>query len=260
MSDHEEGFLKVEEQKSAPDRISNIRDFLFCAMFLTSLCLMMNIRDENFDLYIMSMSYQPEFCFQNRHEMWPGCTKPEDYWKTHLTIHGMWPEYSNGKWPEYCSHKTFDKHVIEPLLPKLSHYWPNVKATNPNSTNYYNFWQHEWSKHGTCSGLDAKTYFETALQHFVHTPEVISKNYGGIVMKSDILKAYGGNHTILICENKQFLSEIRICLGVAGNGRPLKRVACPKAVEDADSSCEGENIRISTFPSIPSQDDKSIVA
>ena len=44
------------------------------------------------DLYIMAMSYQPEFCFQHRSADYVGCAHPMDYWKTHLTIHGLWPE------------------------------------------------------------------------------------------------------------------------------------------------------------------------
>ena len=56
-----------------------------------------------FDLYVMSMSYQPEFCYENRHEDWPGCTHPEEFWKSHLTIHGLWPEYADGTWPQFCT-------------------------------------------------------------------------------------------------------------------------------------------------------------
>lgn len=44
------------------------------------------------DLYIMAMSHQPEFCYQHKSEGWEGCQHPRDYWKTHLTIHGLWPE------------------------------------------------------------------------------------------------------------------------------------------------------------------------
>jgi ribonuclease T2 len=258
--DDEDVFIQQKEQDY---KKNNRPHMIIIAISLTIFCLMIQTRKDisvQFDLYIMSMSYQPQFCYQNRHEMWPGCTNPQDYWKNHLTIHGMWPEFSNGKWPEYCTHKTLNKHVIEPLLPRLDHYWPNVKATMPNSTNYYDFWQHEWSKHGTCSGLDAKTYFETALRHFVDTPEVISKNYGGTVLKSDILKGYGDDRIILVCQDKQWLSEVRICLSVDKNGHPLQQVACPKAAEDSVSSCEGEHIRISKFPSLPSHVDNSIVA
>jgi hypothetical protein len=50
------------------------------------------------DLYIMAMSHQPEFCYQHRSADYVGCQHPMDYWKTHLTIHGLWPEV-RGK---YC--------------------------------------------------------------------------------------------------------------------------------------------------------------
>ena len=44
------------------------------------------------DLYIMAMSYQPEFCFINQRQDFAGCKHPMEYWKSHLTIHGLWPE------------------------------------------------------------------------------------------------------------------------------------------------------------------------
>ena len=44
-------------------------------------------------------------------------------------------------------------------------YWPNYNY-DPSSPDYTEFWQHEWSKHGTCTGLEQYTYFNTALQMF----------------------------------------------------------------------------------------------
>ena len=46
----------------------------------------------SFDFYVLSMSYQPEFCYQHRHESFPGCESPNEFWKGSLTIHGLWPQ------------------------------------------------------------------------------------------------------------------------------------------------------------------------
>ena len=48
--------------------------------------------DSSFDLYVFSMSYQPEFCYQNRNRSYNGCENPIDFWRGSLTIHGLWPE------------------------------------------------------------------------------------------------------------------------------------------------------------------------
>ena len=50
--------------------------------------------ESSFDFYVLSMSYQPEFCFQHRHEKFAGCENPMDFWKSSLTLHGLWPEVS----------------------------------------------------------------------------------------------------------------------------------------------------------------------
>lgn len=46
----------------------------------------------DFDFNVYAMSYQPEFCYSHRKEHWVGCHPNGDYLKTHLTIHGLWPE------------------------------------------------------------------------------------------------------------------------------------------------------------------------
>jgi ribonuclease T2 len=208
----------------------------------------------DFELYIMSMSYQPEFC--HKHEDFPGCRKPENFWKSHLTIHGMWPEFKDGTWPQFCTTEELDNATIAPLLPLMEHLWPNVKALQPTAQHFFDFWKHEWSKHGTCSGLTQLQYFDAALHHFVDTPSIIADNYGGTINKADLLQAYKSNTTddgdddvgdvILACQAKHWLSEVRICIGVTPNGAPTHRVPCPASVV-SDKSCVGDEIRIAAF-------------
>lgn len=49
-------------------------------------------KDNSFDLYVLSMSHQPEFCFKNREKSFDGCENPIEAWRGSLTIHGLWPE------------------------------------------------------------------------------------------------------------------------------------------------------------------------
>jgi len=47
----------------------------------------------NFDFYVYSMSYQPEFCRENN-EKFDGCRAFNESWEGQLTIHGLWPNVS----------------------------------------------------------------------------------------------------------------------------------------------------------------------
>lgn len=207
----------------------------------------------NFDFYVMSVSSQPEFCYQHRKEKYPGCENPNDLWRSSLTIHGIWPQSYNGSWPCTCSKENFNLQTLTDVGESLFDlYWPNVKASR-DSHHYTGFWEHEWSKHGTCSGLSQDNYFEMALTHVLPTPAIVKDNYGMSLSKSDLLKGYNSSDVndintmdvVLICTGKRFLSEIRICLAKNPDGTVSHRIHCPVQVQK-ESNC-GMDISIAKF-------------
>ena len=42
--------------------------------------------------------------------------------------------------------------------------WPNLKFSNGHRDGQIKFWNHEWARHGICSGLHHRQYFEKALE------------------------------------------------------------------------------------------------
>ena len=62
-------------------------------------------------------------------------------------VHGLWPQYDRG-FPEYCKRPSprLERNVMISMLDLM-----------PAPGLVYN----EWDKHGTCSGLGTRAYFET---------------------------------------------------------------------------------------------------
>lgn len=194
---------------------------------------------DEFDFYVLSMSYQPEFCYQNKHKNFPGCENPRDFWRQSLTLHGLWPEDDDGSWPSNCSTEQFDPKTIDDLGPdRFAQLWPNVKASEEeHSDAHYGFWKHEWEKHGTCTGLTQDEYFDTALKHFFPTPPFVHDNYGLEVSKVDLLNEYRGDvdgylgNVVLVCSGGKYLSEVRICVAKYKDGTGAQRIRCTAQVE-----------------------------
>lgn len=201
--------------------------------------------DDSFDFYVYSMSYQPEFCREND-ERFVGCHDPEEAWKGQLTIHGLWPNRNSGTWPSTCSDEKFDISILQDLSDDLSLNWPNVKSS-PDSPGHESFWSHEWSKHGTCSGLSQWDYFRTALDLLPPTPDVVKESYGAAVRREDLEREYlGGGMSVFACKHG-YLSEVRLCYEKMVDGAPGERVSCPDPTLKEDSC--GDEIMIASFES-----------
>ena len=96
-----------------------------------------------FDYYVLTLSWSPEFC--HGHPDKAECTSGH----FGFIVHGLWPQYTNG-YPENCS--------TEPGLANPS----SMADIMPDA----GLVGHEWTTHGTCSGLDPEAYFKLVRQAF----------------------------------------------------------------------------------------------
>mmetsp|Transcript_46223 Transcript_46223/g.67531 ORF Transcript_46223/g.67531 Transcript_46223/m.67531 type:complete len:509 (-) Transcript_46223:292-1818(-) len=197
-----------------------------------------------YDFFVFAQSWQPQFC-HGHYSKYPGCDEPNDYWETHLTIHGLWPQNNDGSYPCSCPGTKFDPKIMNSIgLDTLLTMWPNVKADDPQSSAYDDFWKHEWDKHGTCSGLGQRDYFSAALAaaEGLGTPGLVASAAGGTpVARAALEAAYGGKGRAAFQCSGQYLSQVFRCLG--RDGAPT---ACPASTL-AEDSCP-DTVHIAAFP------------
>jgi ribonuclease T2 len=92
-----------------------------------------------FDYYLLSLSWSPAFCLQAPNS--PECNGPRRFG---FIVHGLWPQNEQG-WPQNCSSS---ESLSDSVAEQISDLMPARKLV-----------YHEWSTHGTCSGLAAADFF-----------------------------------------------------------------------------------------------------
>jgi len=204
-----------------------------------------------FDFFVLSMSFQPEFCHAHKRDGYAGCEDPQEFWRGSLTLHGLWPENNDGSWPSTCTNEKFNPKTVSDLGPdRFDKLWPNVKSSE-SSRDHTSFWDHEWTKHGTCTGLAQDDYFDTAMKHFLPTPTIVRDNYGAAVATSDLIAAYRADladeygDVVLVCSGGRYLSEVRVCVAKNKDGSGSHRIECIPQVA-GEGNC-GSEITIAKF-------------
>lgn len=192
-------------------------------------------------MYLFAYSWTPGFC---NGQNYPGCITPQNYWKQNFTIHGLWPQYTTSGYPSFCSNEPFNSSIpIEIGLDSLVERWPDVQY-DINSPNYDSFWEHEWTKHGTCSGLTQYDYFNIALTltNTIVTPEFIHDSIGYNVNADDIRYSINDPSTVSLQCHNQMLVGVYTCWQQENN-IPTKITTCPQDVIQEDT-CSNTSVYI----------------
>ena len=160
-----------------------------------------------FDFYVLALSWSPSFCEASAERGKSGrsqvqCERPYSF-----VVHGLWPQYERG-FPEYCQRPSprLDRNIMTSMLDLM-----------PAPGLIFN----EWDKHGTCSGLAARAYFESVrkARAAVKIPEEFlqlseQKTVAPDDLEAAFIKINPGLSSSAIsvtCSGRR-LSEIRICL------------------------------------------------
>lgn len=179
----------------------------------------------DFDFYVLSLSWSPTFCLTHPdNEQCSG----KGYG---FVLHGLWPQYAKGGWPASCDPQS---RLSVQDLAKGALIFPTRALL-----------KHEWTKHGTCSGLDASRYLEATdaalgavqipqqLQPFDAPAYLQARDIENLFRQSN--PAMGDHSVAVICKGK-VLSEVRVCLS-----KELRFAGCPRSVK---TQCRDGDIRI----------------
>jgi ribonuclease T2 len=183
-----------------------------------------------FDFYVLSLSWSPSFCAEaaERHGGRAAGAQcgPRPY---AFVVHGLWPQYERG-FPQYCQvpPPRIDHRLVSSMLDIM-----------PAPHLIFN----EWDKHGTCSGLSPRAYFDAVrnapaaitipapyrdpAQPLSVTPDAVAEAF---------IKANPGltrDGIAVECSRKR-LSEVRLCLS-----RELEFRDCPDV---ARRSCRTDRL------------------
>jgi ribonuclease T2 len=164
-----------------------------------------------FDYYLLSLSWSPAFCLSE-----PGAAECNGPRRFGFIVHGLWPQYEKG-WPENCNaHQQVPDNVVS-----------GISDIMPARGLIY----HEWSAHGTCSGLDARDFF--ALVRHAYAGIAIPGSLSGVnheieqspnTIAAEFLHAnptLGAQSIVVTCSRQDAprLREVHICLDRSLNPR-----------------------------------------
>ena len=164
----------------------------------------------DFDYYALVMSWSPSYCAgEGAGRGDPQCAPNRPY---AFVLHGLWPQYARG-FPNSCRAPT--DFVPQPVINGMLDIMPSR-----------NLIIHEFRKHGTCSGLDSKAYFDLARRMYdtIKVPEAYRNLDKPLVTRTaDMVQAFVAANPGLRpemmgidCGRPNRLKEIRFCFSKDG--------------------------------------------
>ena len=162
-------------------------------------------RAGDFDYYVMSLSWSPNWCAvtgDNRDD--PQCDTGRGL---SFTLHGLWPQNEAG-YPSYCRTGARD--------PSRSDTAAMADIMGGAGLAFY-----EWKKHGRCSGLEARAYFDVSRRAYksVVIPDVFTDLGKDVELPASVVEdafieanpAFARDQITVTCD-RWMIQEVRICL------------------------------------------------
>lgn len=157
-----------------------------------------------FDYYVLSLTWSPGWCADQQGQGGEQCAPGAGHG---FLLHGLWPQYEAGGWPEYCRTSARD---------------PSRQDTRAMADIFGSSglaW-HQWKKHGRCSGLSSRVYFDLSRRAYrsITRPKVLRQIKAPLhvppkVIEAAFIEANPGLHPdgITVRCKSGDLQEVRIC-------------------------------------------------
>lgn len=175
-----------------------------------------------FDYYLLTLSWSPEYC--HSHTSSTQCASDKHFG---FVVHGLWPEYKTGSGPQHCGNQPglSNPGSMLDIMPDLG------------------LVQHEWTTHGTCSGLSADQYFgliRKAFNGIKQPTQLTSATKQQILSPRQMKQAFEtvnpqlSDAEMMINCASNYLQAVEICLD-----KSLQPISCP-----APRDCRASSIRV----------------
>jgi ribonuclease T2 len=162
-------------------------------------------RAGEFDYYVMSLSWSPNWCAQTGDGRGdPQCDAGRGL---SFTLHGLWPQFEDG-YPSYCRTGVRD--------PSRSETAAMADIMGGAGLAFY-----EWKKHGRCAGLAADEYFGLSRRAYgsVVIPEVFQGLGRDVELPASVVEdafleanpALQPDMVTVTCD-AGMIEEVRVCL------------------------------------------------
>ena len=181
-----------------------------------------------FDYYAVALSWSPSYCATARDNF--QCDKQR---KLGFVLHGLWPQYVKG-YPESCMSR---EKLTAAIRTTYAAIYPSPKLV-----------EHEWRKHGTCSGLDPAAYFTLSnqLRNAIVIPKAYNQPESPVrASPGELVQAFRAANPTMprdallpICSNGgRILKEVHACFEKTGTFRTCSE----SQVKRSYNSCKQES-------------------
>lgn len=158
-----------------------------------------------FDYYVLALSWTPNWCAAE------GDARRDERCRSGAKlgwgVHGLWPQYERG-YPEYCRSRERDPSRQE-------------TAAMRGVVGSAGLAWHQWKKHGRCTGLSPRAYFQTTEQAYnrLVLPEIFERlrtttKLPALVVEEAFLEVNPDlrREMITVTCRSGAIQEIRLCL------------------------------------------------